>query len=258
MKARAAASRSCARSRRWRDRPTRSTAARRRPATGRVRAPTRSARRALAAAHRGGARTVGGAAARGLVAARARRARAAQQDLVYALVRNVAHTNVADHVRRGQAPDSRRTTRSSVVRGHFGSYPNFFFEVEAGGIGAFADELLRRRERRGFRALRRSPRRAPHRRALLGDLGLAAPGRSARERDRRGPVRPRSLREPLAIPFRVAARPRCRGRRARRGRCCSPAGTPRRAPGDTKRRRDRDPRRESGTRPACRGSGGTR
>ena len=30
----------------------------------------------------------------------------------------------------------------TVVRGHFGSYPNFFFEVDAAQIAAFVDELL--------------------------------------------------------------------------------------------------------------------
>jgi len=62
-------------------------------------------------------------------------------DLVYALVHNAAHTNVAfmfgEDERRVPADDT-----LTLVRGHFGSYPNFFFEVEAGGIGGFVDELL--------------------------------------------------------------------------------------------------------------------
>jgi hypothetical protein len=62
-------------------------------------------------------------------------------DLVYALVHDAAHTNVAfmfgEEDRRVPAADA-----LTVVRGHFGSYPNFFFEVEAGGIAEFVDALL--------------------------------------------------------------------------------------------------------------------
>ena len=63
----------------------------------------------------------------------------------------------------------------TVVRGHFGSYPNFFFEVDARAeLDAFADELARARERGRPRALRRALRHPPHGPALLGDVGLAA------------------------------------------------------------------------------------
>ena len=61
-------------------------------------------------------------------------------DLVYSLVHNDAHTNVAfmfDEAERRLPEDDTLT----VVRGHFGSYPNFFFDVPADQIGAFVDEL---------------------------------------------------------------------------------------------------------------------
>jgi hypothetical protein len=62
------------------------------------------------------------------------------QDLVYSLVRNTAHTNVAfmfgEDKRLLPADDT-----LSVVRGHFGSYPNFFFEAKASELAAFVDEL---------------------------------------------------------------------------------------------------------------------
>jgi len=59
-----------------------------------------------------------------------------EHDLVYTLVHNDAHTNVAfmfgDDKRRVPADDT-----LSVVRGHFGSYPNFIFEVEAAKLPEF-------------------------------------------------------------------------------------------------------------------------
>jgi hypothetical protein len=62
-------------------------------------------------------------------------------DLVYVLVHNDAHTNVAfmfgEDKRRLPADDT-----LSVIRGHFGSYPNFAFEVEAGQISGFVSDLL--------------------------------------------------------------------------------------------------------------------
>ncbi len=61
-------------------------------------------------------------------------------DLVYALVHNDAHTNVAflfDEAER-RIPEQDTLT---VVRGHFGAYPNFFFEVGAAQIGAFVTAL---------------------------------------------------------------------------------------------------------------------
>jgi hypothetical protein len=63
------------------------------------------------------------------------------RDLVYALVHNAAHTNVAfmfgEDERRLPADDT-----VTVVRGHFGSYPNFFFEAPASEIEALASALL--------------------------------------------------------------------------------------------------------------------
>jgi len=64
-----------------------------------------------------------------------------ERDLLYALVRNTAHTNVAfmfgEDKRLVPADDT-----LSVVRGHFGSYPNFIFEVDAAAAPAFVDGLL--------------------------------------------------------------------------------------------------------------------
>ena len=63
-----------------------------------------------------------------------------KEDLSYALVHNDAHTNVAFLF----GEDKRRLPEDdtmTVVRGPFGAYPNFFFTVEAGGIGAFTSEL---------------------------------------------------------------------------------------------------------------------
>jgi hypothetical protein len=68
-----------------------------------------------------------------------------ERDLVYAIVHNAAHTNVAfmfdEEERRVPADDT-----LTLVRGHFGSYPNFFFEVEAEGVAAFVDALLAARD----------------------------------------------------------------------------------------------------------------
>jgi hypothetical protein len=61
-------------------------------------------------------------------------------DLLYALVHNDAHSNVAFMF----GEDKRRLPEDdtlTVVRGHFGSYPNFLFAVEADDIDDFASEL---------------------------------------------------------------------------------------------------------------------
>lgn len=62
------------------------------------------------------------------------------RDLVYSLVHNDAHTNVAFMF----GEDSRRIPADdtlTVIRGHFGSYPNFFFEVDAAGVSGFVEAL---------------------------------------------------------------------------------------------------------------------
>jgi hypothetical protein len=74
------------------------------------------------------------------------------RDLVYAVVRNAAHANVAflfgeDH-RRLPADDT-----LSVLRGPFGSYPNFLFEIEATEAAAFVDALRAVADDAGFEAL---------------------------------------------------------------------------------------------------------
>jgi hypothetical protein len=65
-----------------------------------------------------------------------------EQDLVYALVHDAAHTNVAfmfgEEQRRIPADDT-----LTILRGHFGSYPNFVFEAPADAIEAFVAELAR-------------------------------------------------------------------------------------------------------------------
>jgi len=62
------------------------------------------------------------------------------RDLVYSLIHNDAHTNVAfmfdEDERRVPADDT-----VTIVRGHFGSYPNFFLAVDAEQVGAFVDAL---------------------------------------------------------------------------------------------------------------------
>lgn len=71
---------------------------------------------------------------------RVRTGDAAAGDLLYALVHNVAHTNVAfmfDEDKRLIPEDDTLT----LVRGHFGNYPNFLFEVEADDTAAFVDAL---------------------------------------------------------------------------------------------------------------------
>ena len=64
-----------------------------------------------------------------------------QQDLAYALVHDVAHTNVAfmfgEDKRLVPAEDE-----LTVLRGPFGSYPNFFFEVDEASVPGFVAELL--------------------------------------------------------------------------------------------------------------------
>jgi len=63
-----------------------------------------------------------------------------ERDLVYALVRNAAHTSVAfmfdEAERRLPAEDT-----LTVVRGPFGSYPNFFFETSLAEVDGFVSEL---------------------------------------------------------------------------------------------------------------------
>jgi hypothetical protein len=62
------------------------------------------------------------------------------RDLVYSLIHNDAHTNVAfmfgDDKRRVPADDT-----VTVVRGQFGSYPNFFLSVDAERAAEFVDAL---------------------------------------------------------------------------------------------------------------------
>jgi hypothetical protein len=72
---------------------------------------------------------------------RVRTSQSGASDLLYSLVHNDAHSNVAFMF----GEDDRRLPEDdtlSVLRGHFGSYPNFIFEVEANQISRFVDELL--------------------------------------------------------------------------------------------------------------------
>jgi hypothetical protein len=76
----------------------------------------------------------------------------ARSDLLYTLVHNVSHRNVAfmfDEEERLVPEDD----TVSVVRGHFGAYPNFFFEVRASDLGAFVDELAAMRAEADLTAL---------------------------------------------------------------------------------------------------------
>ena len=61
-------------------------------------------------------------------------------DLLYGLVREAAHTNVAfmfgEKDRRIPQDDT-----LTVVRGPFGSHPNFFFDVDASELDAFVSSL---------------------------------------------------------------------------------------------------------------------
>jgi hypothetical protein len=63
------------------------------------------------------------------------------QDLVYSLIRDTAHTNVAFMFGEGSRLEPADDTLT-VVRGHFGSYPNFFLTVDAGDLTTFVDHLL--------------------------------------------------------------------------------------------------------------------
>jgi hypothetical protein len=71
---------------------------------------------------------------------RVRAGTSGERSLVYALIRNVAHTNVAvmfgEDKRLIPADDT-----MTIVRGPFGSYPNFFFEIAPADAGAFVDAL---------------------------------------------------------------------------------------------------------------------
>jgi len=64
-----------------------------------------------------------------------------REDIVYALIHNAAHTNVAfmfgEDLRRRPKEDT-----LTVLPEAFGSYPNFFFDVEAAGIHDFVNALL--------------------------------------------------------------------------------------------------------------------
>jgi len=63
-----------------------------------------------------------------------------KRDLVYSLVHDRAHTNVAFLFREESrlVPEDDALT---LVRGHFGSYPNFLFEVAAEELPAFVSEV---------------------------------------------------------------------------------------------------------------------
>ena len=64
-----------------------------------------------------------------------------RSDLVYGLVHDVAHENVAfmfGEAKRLVPADDELT----LIRGQFGSYPNFFFEVNARDLVPFVDHLL--------------------------------------------------------------------------------------------------------------------
>jgi hypothetical protein len=63
------------------------------------------------------------------------------EDLLYTLVHNRAHENVAfmfGEDKRLLPQDDTLT----LVRGHFGSYPNFLFETHSASLAGFVDELL--------------------------------------------------------------------------------------------------------------------
>jgi hypothetical protein len=64
-----------------------------------------------------------------------------RNDLLYTLIRNKDHTNVAfmfgEERRRKPENDT-----LSIVRDPLGNYPNFFFQVELSGITRFAEDLL--------------------------------------------------------------------------------------------------------------------
>ncbi len=72
-------------------------------------------------------------------------------DLSYSLIHNDAHTNVAfmfdEGERRVPADDT-----ATVVRGQFGSYPNFFFAFDLAEARAFSDALLAAGTPGGFEA----------------------------------------------------------------------------------------------------------
>jgi hypothetical protein len=63
------------------------------------------------------------------------------RDLVYSLVHNDAHSNVAFMFGEEEQRLPEEDTLS-VLPGHFGSYPNFFFEIDAADARSFADEML--------------------------------------------------------------------------------------------------------------------
>jgi hypothetical protein len=63
------------------------------------------------------------------------------QDLVYSLIRDTAHTNVAFMFGEGSRLVPADDTLT-VVRGPFGSYPNFFLSVDASELTSFVDHLL--------------------------------------------------------------------------------------------------------------------
>ena len=69
------------------------------------------------------------------------RVRSESGDRLYGLVSNRAHTSVAfmfgEEGRRVPEQDT-----LCLVRGHFGSYPNFVFEAHAASLAGFVDELL--------------------------------------------------------------------------------------------------------------------
>ncbi len=117
-------------------------------------------------------------------------------DLVYSLVHNDAHTNVAlmfDEAERRLPADDTVT----VVRGHYGSYPNFFFEVPAEQIGAFTGALRGLTSDADLEAFagtygirRTDPRFWATSDWLRDDLRREQP-------DRRGGLRPGAVRESL-------------------------------------------------------------
>lgn len=72
-----------------------------------------------------------------------------QKDLVYTIIRNKAHSNVAFIFGEDKRRRSKEDTLT-IIRGFVGSYPNFFFQAKFEDMERFATKLRRIKNRKDF------------------------------------------------------------------------------------------------------------
>ena len=129
---------------------------------------------------------------------RVRTDKGGSHDLVYTLIHNKAHFNVAFMFFEQDRRDMKHDTMT-IVPGFLGSYPNFFFDVKLADIGAFVSQLAAADEDRRIHCTGGEIRYSPQQPAVLGGVRLV---RSALCRDgagERSAVRSEPVRRQLSL-----------------------------------------------------------